>query len=309
MVSSEKLVFKPAQVHEARGHAVKLDLPILKQESAQKKLDDVIEEENQNYLSRAKDAINADLQEYQKAQEAQIAEALQEAKTKLEQVREEGKSAAFAILQEAKEKAKRETETVRLENEQLVERAKLEVERMVKAAEMRVNEIEHEAYQKGYDAGRDLGFKDGEAEIRRLVDRLGTVIGRAIDIRGKLVRDSEKQMVDMVLMIARKVVKDEIAERKEIVINNIHGAIKRIQDKDRIDIRVNFADLDLTTAHKEELIKLIESLREVNIYEDSRIERGGCIIETNTGAIDARISTQFKQIEEAVRNMMPLASA
>jgi flagellar assembly protein FliH len=72
-----------------------------------------------------------------------------------------------------------------------------------------------------------------------------------------------------------------------------------------VNIRVNFADLDLTTAHKDELIKMMESLRKVNIYEDSRVDRGGCIIETDVGAIDARISTQLKEIEEAIRNAEP----
>nr|HNI25959.1 FliH/SctL family protein [Leptospiraceae bacterium] len=82
--------------------------------------------------------------------------------------------------------------------------------------------------------------------------------------------------------------------------------LKRIKDRDRVDIRVNFSDLEITTAHKDELIKLMESLRKVNIYEDSRIDRGGVIIETDVGAIDARISTQLKEIEEAIRNAEPI---
>jgi len=113
-------------------------------------------------------------------------------------------------------------------------------------------------------------------------------------------------MTEMILMIARKVIKDEIVERREVVINNIKEALQRVKDRDRIDIRVNFADLDMTTAHKDELIKMMESLKKVNIYEDSRVERGGCIIETDVGAIDARISTQLEAIEEAIRNARPL---
>lgn len=53
--------------------------------------------------------------------------------------------------------------------------------------------------------------------------------------------------------------------------------------------------------------ELMESLRKVNIYKDSRIDRGGCTIETDVGSIDARISTQLKEIEEAIRNAQPRA--
>ena len=62
---------------------------------------------------------------------------------------------------------------------------------------------------------------------------------RAIDVREDIIQASEKQMVEMILIIARKVIKDEIIERKEVVLNNIREALKRIKDRDRVDIRVN----------------------------------------------------------------------
>ena len=144
--------------------------------------------------------------------------------------------------------------------------------------------------------------KEGQSEVMRLIDRLGTIVSTAVDIRDDIIKSSEKMMTEMILMISRKVIKDEIVERREVVINNIKEAIKRVKDRDRIDIRVNFADLDMTTAHKDELIKMMESLKKVNVYEDSRVDRGGCIIETDVGSIDARISTQLDSMEEAIRN-------
>ncbi|MCS7204117.1 MAG: flagellar assembly protein FliH [Leptospiraceae bacterium] len=250
--------------------------------------------------------IEQELERYKREVEEQIQKQLEESQRRAKEIEDQGRNLAFQLTQEANEKAKREIEKARLEAEQLIQRAKTEVERMIKEAEMRVAEIEHEAYQKGYEAGREVGFKKGQAEVRRLIDRLGVIIGQAIDIREEIIAASEKQMVEMILMIARKVIKDEIAERKEVVLNNIREALKRIKDRDRVNIRVNFADLELTTAHKDELIKMMESLRKVNIYEDSRVDRGGCIIETDVGAIDARISTQLKEIEEAIRNAEPL---
>ena len=177
---------------------------------------------------------------------------------------------------------------------------------MIKEAEMHVSEIEHEAYQKGLESGRELGIKNGEAESKRLINRLGEIVSRAVDVREKLIIDSEKQMAEIVLMIARKIIKDEIAERNGIVLNNIQETLKQIKNRESVDIRVNLADLDLTTSHKEQILGMMESLSKVNIYEDTRVDRGGCIIETNVGSIDARVSVQFKQIEDAVRNAKPI---
>ncbi|MEQ8352592.1 MAG: flagellar assembly protein FliH [Leptospiraceae bacterium] len=309
-MASNKLVFKPEQIALLQD-SVSIELP-----DRYKKfqgIEDVDEYEVdaegnviEQYHGPTIEEIEAELERYRKETEEEIRQSLEDAHDKAKNIEEEGKAVAFNLIQESKEKAKREEEAARVNAEQIVERAKIEVERMIKEAEMRVAEIEHEAYQKGYDAGREVGFKKGQSEVRRLIDRLGTIVGQAIDVREDIIAASEKQMVDMILMIARKVIKDEVVERKEVVLNNIREALRRIKDRDRVNIRVNFSDLELTTAHKDELIKMMESLRKVNIYEDSRVDRGGCIIETDVGSIDARISTQLKEIEEAIRNAEPV---
>ena len=260
----------------------------------------------EQYTGPTIEEIERELERYRDETERGIQEKLKHAEEKANAIIEEGKSESFRYIQDSKEKVKREQESNKFEAQQVIERAKLEVEKMVKEAEMRAAEIEHEAYQKGYNAGREIGYREGQGEVRRLIDRLGTILGHAIDVREQVIKESEKQMVEMILIIARKVIKDEIVERKEVVLNNIRDALSRIKERDRIDIRVNFADLELTTAHKDEVVKMLESLRKVNIYEDSRVDRGGVIIETDVGAIDARISTQLKEIEEAIRDAKPM---
>lgn len=309
-MASNKLVFKPEQIALLQD-TVPIDLPdrYKKYQGIEDADEYEVDAEGnviEQYHGPTIEEIEAELERYRKETEEEIRQSLEDAHDKAKNIEEEGKAVAFNLIQESKEKAKREEEAARVNAEQIVERAKIEVERMIKEAEMRVAEIEHEAYQKGYDAGREVGFKKGQSEVRRLIDRLGTIVGQAIDVREDIIAASEKQMVDMILMIARKVIKDEVVERKEVVLNNIREALRRIKDRDRVNIRVNFADLELTTAHKDELIKMMESLRKVNIYEDSRVDRGGCIIETDVGSIDARISTQLKEIEEAIRNAEPV---
>ncbi|MBK8397042.1 MAG: flagellar assembly protein FliH [Leptospiraceae bacterium] len=309
-----KLVFKPMQIAEtqtAASDAVELAIPekYKKFHTAEEEEEFEVDQEGniiEQYQGPSIDEIEAELDRYRQETEEQVRQMLTDAEARAEKIVEDGKTRAFQLIQDSKEKVKTEEDSGRAKAEQILDRAKLEVERMIKEAEMKVAEIEHEAYQRGYDAGREVGFKKGQGEVRRLIDRLGTIVGKAIDIREDIIQASEKQMVEMILIIARKVIKDEIIERKEIVLNNIREALKRIKDRDRVDIRVNFSDLEITTAHKDELIKLMESLRKVNIFEDSRIDRGGVIIETDVGAIDARISTQLKEIEEAIRNAEPI---
>lgn len=306
-----KLVFKPGQIKQS--NVVKqIELPHKYQknliEPEEYKEFEIDEQGNpiDVYHGPSIEDMEAELERYRRETEEEVNEMLERAKQKAVKIEEEGKSAAFNELQNAREQIRIEIDRLKVDSEHEIERGKFEAEKMIKEAELKVSEIEHEAYKKGYEAGREEGYKDGQAEVMRLIDRLGTVVSTAVDIRDQIINSSEKMMAEMILMIARKVIKDEIVERREVVINNIKEAIKRVKDRDRIDIRVNFADLDMTTAHKDELIKMMESLKKVNIYEDSRVERGGCIIETDVGAIDARISTQLDSIEEAIRNTSTL---
>ncbi|RME91293.1 MAG: flagellar assembly protein FliH [Candidatus Hydrogenedentota bacterium] len=305
-----KLLFHADKTHITKEPVV-LDLP--DQYKKYQQLDELTEFELdaegnivEQYTGPSIEEIEAELQRYREETEEEIKQRKKEAEEQAQKIIEAGKAEAFRLIQEAKENAKKEEEAARFKAEQIIEKAKLENERMVKEAEMRVTEIEHEAWNKGYNAGREVGFRQGQGEVRRLIDRLGTILGHAIDVREQIVKESEKQMVEMILIIARKVIKDEIIERKEVVLNNIREVLARIKERDRIDIRVNFSDLELTTAHKDEIVKMMESLRKVNIYEDSRVDRGGVIIETDVGAIDARISTQLKEIEEAIRDAKPI---
>jgi flagellar assembly protein FliH len=305
--SLSKLVFKPGEIRQM-NIPKQIELPSKYQKNLIETEDfkefEVDEEGNpiDVYQGPSIEEMEAELERYRRETEEEVREMLEQARERAKKIEEDGRQAAFNELQGAKEQVNLEMERLKVESEREIERGKFEAEKMIKEAELKVSEIEHEAYKKGYDAGREEGYKEGQAEVMRLIDRLGTIVSTAVDIRDDIIRSSEKLMTEMILMISRKVIKDEIVERREVVINNIKESIKRVKDRDRIDIRVNFADLDMTTAHKDELIKMMESLKKVNIYEDSRVERGGCIIETDVGAIDAKISTQLDAIEEAIRS-------
>ncbi|HOW82578.1 MAG TPA: flagellar assembly protein FliH [Spirochaetota bacterium] len=306
-----KLVFKPNEVRHL-NIAKQIELPHKYQKNlidAEEFKEFEVDEEGNPidvYQGPSIEEMEAELERYRRETEEEVREMLEQARKEAQKIEEKGKEASFRELQQARDQIKIEMDRLKADSEQEIERGKFEAEKMIKEAELKVSEIEHEAYKKGYEAGREEGYKEGQAEVMRLIDRLGTVVSTAVDIRDDIIRSSEKLMTEMILMISRKVIKDEIVERREVVINNIKESIKRVKDRDRIDIRVNFADLDMTTAHKDELIKMMESLKKVNIYEDSRVERGGCIIETDVGAIDARISTQLDAIEEAIRNTSAL---
>ncbi len=60
---------------------------------------------------------------------------------------------------------------------------------------------------------------------------------------------------------------------------------------------------------KDDFYRMLDNIENVNVLEDPNIEKGGCIIETDFGDIDARISAQLDEIETAIKNIQPIKDA
>ena len=65
-------------------------------------------------------------------------------------------------------------------------------------------------------------------------------------------------------------------------------------------------DVKLTTEHISQFIREVENVKSITVLEDSTVQRGGCIIETDFGAIDARIQSQLGELETKLLEVAPI---
>jgi flagellar assembly protein FliH len=71
-------------------------------------------------------------------------------------------------------------------------------------------------------------------------------------------------------------------------------AIGRLVEKESVTVRVNPGDLERMREHRDELLSNGE-IKNFRVIEDQRVDRGGVVVETDGGTIDARISTQVNE--------------
>ena len=109
-------------------------------------------------------------------------------------------------------------------------------------------------------------------------------------------------------MITRKIVKVISENQKSVILSNVLSALKKVKGRGDVTIRVNLADVQLTTDHIQEFIQRVEAIKGITVMEDSSVESGGCIVETDFGAIDARISSQLTELEEKIMEVSPIKS-
>jgi flagellar assembly protein FliH len=229
-----------------------------------------------------------------------------DAEEEAKKITEEADQAAFKVMQKNSVDARKIKEEAQSEAQSIVEDAARTAEEKVREAELKAAAIIEESKSKAYDEGKTEGFKKGEEEVERLIERLHVIINAAIDKRKVIVENTERQLVDLVMLIARKVVKVISEAERKVVLENIKEALKKVRSETEITIRVNTVDLELTTKNKKRFISLMENLEHITVEEDNRVDPGGCIIETSFGDIDARISTQLSVLEEKIRELVPI---
>ena len=142
--------------------------------------------------------------------------------------------------------------------------------------------------------------------MQRLVDRLHLIITKAIDRRNEIVEESETQLINLVLQISKKVIKVISENQKNVVINNVVQALRKLKGRGDVVLRVNLSDLELVSENMTQFQEMIENVKNITILEDASVDRGGCIIETDFGQIDARIASQLHEIESKILEMMPI---
>jgi len=232
--------------------------------------------------------------------------AREEAQIEAKRIREDAEDAAFKVVQKGNADVRRMNEQAQEEAKRIVAEAQQKVRELEEAAGKKADALMREVKKKAYLMGREEGFAQGKEEVERLIGRLQVILNGAIDLKKNIVENTEKQVIDLVLLIVRKVVKVVSEAERKVVVENVREALKKVGKETEIAIRVNLGDLGLVTKHKKAFIAMVEELKNVRIEEDSRVDPGGCIIETSFGDIDARVQTQLQVLEEKIRELIPI---
>jgi flagellar assembly protein FliH len=262
----------------------------------------------EQYSGPTVEDLSHEAEEFKNRWESEKAAMIAAAQEEAEAIRKEAEKAAFDEIKRKNNQAQKIRQEAEDEAKKILDEAKREAQEVEGEIQGKVDKIEREAYEKGRQDGRESGFQEGHGEVERLVETLHRIISTAIEKRNEIIEESETQVVNLVLLIAKKVIKVISENQKNVVINNVVQALRKLKSRGDVVIRVNLADLELASGHIKDFMKMVENVKSVTVLEDSSVDRGGCIIETDFGQIDARVSSQLHEIEEKILELMPIRS-
>ncbi len=157
------------------------------------------------------------------------------------------------------------------------------------------------------DAARREGLEAGRAEGRKALEQAAEALRSAAqELAGhkeRLYREARDQVVELALALANRVL-GPLAEGDEgAVIRVVERALQLLSDRESLTIRVNPQDLRSLVEAKPQILEAFDGIQKLTVLEDPAVKRGGCLVQTPTAEIDARLDTQLAELVRSLRSV------
>jgi flagellar assembly protein FliH len=154
------------------------------------------------------------------------------------------------------------------------------------------------------DAAAQEGFKAGLEKAQSDIEQIKNALISFINAKQEVFEYIAPDILEISIDIARKIVKKEIEQNPQIVLETITDVLKTISNEEtKISIRVNPTQLALAKENLPEIISSSGLEVRTNVVSDDTIKVGGCIIQSSNGIVDATVDTQLEIIKEAFKGM------
>lgn len=173
----------------------------------------------------------------------------------------------------------------------VVEEAREESQKIKREAREILGQVNDEM-ERSKKIGEEKGYQEGLSRALEYLNKLHV-------LRGKMFEDIEPQVVKLSFSIAEKIVGQQIKENDMAIL----GIVKQALDAAigyKILVKVNPEDYVKIKSQEKNLLSKMETGRTVSFKEDDTVKLGGCVVESEVGAIDAQLDTQLAAIKKAL---------
>ncbi len=167
---------------------------------------------------------------------------------------------------------------------------------LISRAKEEANSIREAAAKEGYQQGIDAAKQD----IESLKEAIEDFFRAKQDVYDEIAPD----ILEISLDIAKKIIKKEMSENPEILLENIKGILKGLsKEESKIVLKVNPSQAVMLKQEMPEAVAMAGLEAKVIIMPDEDTMEGGCMLTTDNGVIDTTIETQLTIISEALKEV------
>lgn len=177
--------------------------------------------------------------------------------------------------------------------DEILQAAHSEAERVIAEAQARGAAIEREARERGQHEADAQAAVELEGAVEDLRQEFAQSLHQLATLRAEMAAHAERDLVKLAIEMAKKIVQREVTVDHEVALTLARVALQRLHNRAVAKVRLHPDDYHYVSARREQA----GADGSIEIIEDRLVGRGGCLVETEMGDIDARIEQQFAEIE------------
>jgi flagellar assembly protein FliH len=171
-----------------------------------------------------------------------------------------------------------------------IKQAALKARQLVAAAEAEADRIREVARATGHADGFAAGRAEALAEMAPTVQATAEVLAGVRELEASHADRVEAQAAELSVRIAEKVVAGVVDLEPARVLDVVRGALRTMVERERVTVLVHPDDVEL----------LRETMPDLDVHEERRVTRGGAVVRTAYGEIDATLETKLLRAREAI---------
>lgn len=193
-----------------------------------------------------------------------------------------------------------------------IEQVRAETKRIIEDAATEADSIKEKAREEAYRTGRRDGLKHAGEEIEKrskvvaealVAEQLKTTLpamqaaAEALsEERNRWLAEWEAAAIRLCVAIAERIVRRELSIQPQCAAATVIEALELAAGESHISLRMHPEDADLLNEFGTEALGSMSSISDATVVPDESVTRGGCIVDTRHGVIDARLETQLERI-------------
>lgn len=176
-----------------------------------------------------------------------------------------------------------------MSSEEILSHAKLDAEHYRTEVTKECEELKKTAKEKGFEEGL-AQFNEQILLFERNLRHLQIEL--------------QKQILPLALKAAKKIVGKELELHPETIVEIVLQTLTPVTQSRKIAIYVNKAEKEALEANRPRIKELLNQVQTLIIQDRADVSPGGCIIETESGIINASIENQWRSLEAAFEKYM-----
>jgi type III secretion protein L len=173
--------------------------------------------------------------------------------------------------------------------------ARVEARQLIADAETEARATREEAERAAREL-REAAQREGREEA---LSEFTELLLDARERRDAALADAERDLLRLSVKIAEKIIGREVASDPAALADIVSTALRHARQNESLTIHVNPAELASVEAHRARLDPAGRA-RFLDLVADPRVKPGGCVIESESGTVDAQLETQLRVLERAL---------